>query len=399
MRMLGLGTTVVVADPSDVKTVLTGDPAVFRAGEGNAFLEPIFGRHSILVQDGEPHLRQRRTVLGAFQPEVLRSNVAAVEGIVEEEIERWPVGRPFPLRPHLLTIAFRTMVRTVFGAESAERIGDLSEPVRRRFRRTAGPAGIWILLARYRRMAPGGLPAPPTDEPIYEADRILLDEVRRRRTEPAHGNDVLSLLMADGDLGDAELRDALVTMLLAGTRTTGDSLSWAFQLLLHEPEALARVREGLAAGDTSYLEAAVKETLRIHPVAPFAHRRLAAPSELAGHLLPVGTQVSPCIHLVHRRPDVYADPLAFRPDRFMNGDRFGYGWIPFGGGPRRCVGGRFAIAEMTAVIATVLDRVRVRADAPRREPPKRALFFNIPAGGTRVVVEEPARARSAAGIA
>ncbi len=230
---------------------------------------------------------------------------------------------------------------------------------------------------------------------IAEADRLLFEEIAERRADPevSERSDILSLLVAarfdDGSqMSDAELRDQLMTLLLAGHETTATALAWAFDLLLWAPAELSRLRGEIDAGDHAYLDAVIEETLRVRPVVPFVGRQLGAATALGGHLLPAGTVVMPAIYLAHTRRDVYPDPHAFRPERFLGGGPETFSWVPFGGGTRRCIGAAFAQFEMRVVLSAILSRASL---APAADRPERMVRRNLtlsPSGGTPVVLIE-----------
>jgi cytochrome P450 len=231
---------------------------------------------------------------------------------------------------------------------------------------------------------------------IAEADGSLLAEIARRRTDPAlaERDDILALLLQARDEGgkpmsDRELRDELVTLLLAGHETTATALAWAFDYLLGDRQALERLSEDCRdEGGGEYLEAVIQEVLRLRPPIAFVDRRLTRPLVLDGYRLPAGTIVAPCIYLVHRRPDLYPEPNRFRPERFLEHPPETYSWLPFGGGVRRCVGASFATFEMRVVLKTILSHARLRSAAREPEPAMRRAIVLAPRHGTRAVLEE-----------
>jgi cytochrome P450 len=396
------GQIIFMSDPQAIKHVFRGDPDVFHAGEANATpLEPLMGRNSVLLLDGPEHMRQRKLMLPSFHGDRMQGYGALMEEIADREIARWPVGEPFGLRPRTQAITLEVIMRTVFGIDDAERLARLSErlaamldigmqsralaaiaipPVRRTIGR-----GIWKRFLRLRAAA---------DAEIY-------DEIARRRgaSDITERDDVLSILLQAHDedgrpMTDQELRDELMTLLVAGHETTATSLAWAFDLLLRHPAELERLMAEVESGvGSDYLDAVIKETLRIRPVVPGVVRVLKAPVELNGYELPAGVRVAPNIYLTHRRPDVYPEPERFSPERFLNGGPDTYSWIPFGGGIRRCLGASFAQYEMKVVIPAILRRVQLRAAAAEPERIRRRAVTFVPEHDARVVVEavrEPA---------
>ena len=385
-------TLVVTVDPEAVKTVFSGDPDVLRAGEGNIVLAPVLGSGSVLLLDGAEHLRHRRMMLPPFHGERMRAYGDAIAEVAEERIARWPRGRAFPALPEMQAITLDVIMRAVFGLDDPARRRAIGAPLRRLLD-SVGTRGRVLLLAltsgRTGRLSPWARFARVR----READAVLYEEIARRRADSgaAEGDDVFSLLLAardeDGEpLTDAELRDELMTLLIAGHETTATALAWALERLVRTPAVLQRLLEEERAGDDAYLDAVIKETLRLRPVVPAVVRRLRAPMTFGGWDLPAGVHISPSIYLLHRRPDLYPDPLAFRPERFLDDDAPGtYAWIPFGGGIRRCVGASFAQFEMKVVLRTVLRSVGVRAAAGRREGVIRRAITFAPSRGARIV--------------
>jgi cytochrome P450 len=400
IRIAREGTWVMVCDPDDIKTVFTGDPNVLYAGEANSVLGPLVGSRSLLLLDGPGHLAERKIMLPPFHGERMQRYADTMAAVAAEELNRWPVGRPFEVWPAMQSVTLEVIVRTVFGVEDAARLDRLRAALRELLD-WAGTRQRLILLAvlgASRIRSVRGFA-----EARERVDELLLDEVRARRGEPglAERQDVLSLLLQarreDGSpMSDRELRDELVTLLVAGHETTATALAWTFERLVHHPAALARLRDELAAGEDDYLDAVVKETLRLRPVLPIVVRRLKAPFEVAGYRLPAGVTVAPCIYLVHRREDVYPDPLAWRPERFLERPAGTYTWMPFGGGVRRCLGASFALFEMKQVLRTVLPRVELRTDNGPGERIVRRTITYVPDRGARIVVERRAAAPVAA---
>jgi cytochrome P450 family 135 len=389
---LPLGMNLVhVASPELVKTVFGGSSDVLRAGEANAaILEPVLGPHSVLVLDGPEHLRQRKLILPAFHGDRMRAWAATVRDITRAEIARWPVGQPFALRPSMQSITLDVVMQVVFGVEPDARRDELR-------RRIVAVIGIGrnpfpFIVTRDRRLGPHS----PWARFIRARDALraeLAEQIRRRRQAPdlEQRSDVLSqLLLARDDEGramtDDEVRDELVTLLFAGHETTATSLAWAFDLLLHNPEALGRLTAELDSGGSDYLDATITETLRLRPVVAIVDRHVREATRIGGHAIPAGAVVCPNIYLVQRRPDLYEDPAAFRPERFVGQSPPRFGWFPFGGGIRRCLGASFATFEMRIVIPEVLRAVTLRPASPRPARVRREAVTFVPHDGARCVV-------------
>ena len=370
---------VVTADPEAVKRVFTGDPALLHAGEGNITLAPLVGPGSVLLLDGDEHLRHRRLLLPPFHGERMRAYGEAMEEVAERRIAEWPSGRRFAVLPSMQAITLEVIMRAVFGFEDAERRDRIGGPLRRILDAVASRPRVLALALTAGR-----------DGRLSPWRRFAA--LRERADAPGgeRGGDVFSLLLAARDpegrpLSDSELRDELITLLLAGHETTATALAWTLERLTRAPQALDRLLAAEAAGDDSYLDAVIKESLRLRPVVPAVVRRLQAPMELGGWELPAGANIAPSIYLVHRRPDIYPQPLAFRPERFLDDPPGAYEWIPFGGGIRRCLGASFATFEMKIVLRAALRarRIGVRPGARPEGVTRRAITF-APARGARI---------------
>jgi cytochrome P450 len=386
---LPFGKRVVLADPEAIKAVFTGDPDLFRAGEANAPLEPVLGASSILLLDGSAHLRQRRLLLPPFHGERLARWTAVMAEIAREDLDRWPRDRPFRIEDRTRSITLEVILRVVFGIEDAGRLAELRALFGRLLPRGAGR--MIALLPAFRRDLGPRSPWRSFVDARARIDAILFDEIAHRRRSPSlhEREDVLSLLLAT-DLGDRELRDELMTLLLAGHETTAVALAWTFALLFADPPAHARVvaavrDRDVAAGD-ALLDSLAAETLRLRPPLPAVARNLSRAAVVAGHELPAGTSVAPSIWLVNRREDLYPAPHAFRPERFLEAAPETYSWLPFGGGIRRCVGATFATTEMRVVLRALLERADVRPAGPPITRSQRRAIVLAPPGGTPALV-------------
>jgi cytochrome P450 family 135 len=380
---------VYVADPELVKQVFTGDPRTFHVGEANAtVLEPALGPYSVLTLDEDEHMRQRKLLLPPFPGESIRRYGEVIQEVAEREVEGWPVGRAFALRPRTQRITLEVILRAVFGVRGEDRLAR----ARRLIDDFARRSHVVLLFPALRRRFGRFSPFARFERARDELDEFLFEEIAARRAEDAERDDVLSLLLGatheDGTpMSDQELRDELITVIGAGHETTATALAWAVERLLRAPRVLARLRESLADGDEEYLEAVVKETLRARPVITDVARKVTAPVEVGPYTIPAGTFVMPAIVAIHYRDDLYPEPLEFRPERFLEGQGEGYAWIPFGGGVRRCIGASFAQYEMRIVLRTILERVEIRAPDSRSERLRPRNITMAPARGGRVVVE------------
>jgi cytochrome P450 len=391
VRFPFFGRIVYVTHPDLVKAVFTGPPADFHAGEANAtVLEPALGPNSVLTLDDEPHLRQRKLLLPPFHGDRVQRYGKLIVEMTRREMESWPAGEPFALRPHTQRITLAVIMRAVFGVHDEARL--------QRFERLiddfAKRVGVITSFPMLRRNLGPGSPWPRFLRSRAALDEFIYEEIRLRRAEPGHEerDDVLSLLMGardeDGEpMSDQELRDEMVTMLGAGHETTATGLAWAVERLVRNRAVLAKLRETLAAGDEEYLAATVKETLRARPVIVDVARKLKAPATIGGYELPAGQFVLPAIAALHYREDLFPEPEEFRPERFLDGKADNYAWIPFGGGIRRCIGAAFAEYEMRTILREFVERAELRAVDPAPERVKVRNITLAPAKGTRVLLE------------
>ncbi len=378
IRALPWGRAVHVNDAELIKQIFTGDPSLLHAGEGNSILGPVLGLSSVLVLDEDEHLQARKRLLPPFHGDAVKRYEEVVERITVQECAGWPVGRPFELHPHMRDLTFEVILEAVIG---------VTDPVRQRALRDVLPKTVeldfvtllvWLApwlgrFGRWKRFR----------RSVEEANELLREEIAARRLDPLLGEreDVLSQLVRAGDFDDEELRDQIMTLLLAGHETTATGLAWAFERMVRNPQVMERARQG----DDEYLDAVVRETLRVRPVIPAVLRQLQGPLQLGRWRLPKRVTVMPAISLMHSDPSVFADPDSFRPERFLEGEGSTYTWIPFGGGRRRCLGAAFASFEMRVVLRTVLAHVALRADRPRDEGVRNRHITLVPARGARVV--------------
>jgi cytochrome P450 len=404
LRPLGIGDVVVLTQPETIKEVFTGDREVLRAGEANAVMGPIVGKHSLLTLDGERHIRHRRLVSPPFHGEAVRTYGERVAEIAAAEVDRWPVGKEFPIRPRMQAITLEVILRTVVGVSDERRMERLRTLLRKITQ--VGVAEMWIVWAYPHLIDHPVVKRLSTLRLMPEVDRLLYEEIAAHRAAgragSIHRDDVLALLVGARDeqgegLSDEELRDHLITLLVAGHETTTTALAWCFERLLRHPAAHLRLQGELDEGsEERYLDAVLNETLRVRPVIDAVWRKLSAPVEVAGWLLPAGATVMPSIEIV-QHSDAFADAGAFRPERFLGESAGGrashpYTFIPFGGGARRCVGASFAMMEMRAIVRTVLERVSLRTPSARDERVKVHHITLVPARGGRVIVTGRRRA-------
>jgi cytochrome P450 len=393
VRFPYFGQIVYVAEPELVKALFTGDPAVFHAGEANAtVLEPALGPNSVLTLDDAPHLRQRKLLLPPFHGERVERYGELIREITRREMESWPVGESFAIRPHTQKITLAVIMRAVFGVHDEKRLARFAVLIDDFARRVGLVASVPPLRRNLGGLSPWGRflrSRQALDAFIYE--EIAL---RRAEAETEERDDVLSLLLGARDeegepMNDRELRDEMVTVLGAGHETTATGLAWAVERLAHNPAVLAKLRRSLAADEEDYLAATVKETLRARPVIVDVGRKLTAPATLGDHELAAGSFVLAAIAALHYRQDTFPEPQAFRPERFLDTKVDNYAWIPFGGGVRRCIGAAFAEYEMRTILREFVELAELRPAETKAEKVKIRNITLVPARGARVVLERP----------
>ena len=359
------GEMVHVADRDLIEQMFKWKPAQYNVSEPRQVMEPVTGPSSILLLDGAQHMRMRKLMLPPFHGEAIAHYTDLIREITDREIDGWKVGDTISTRTVAQAITMEVIIRAVFGITDAERV----EEMKRLLPRLSSINPILAIEAARKDLGPRS----PWGRFVRDRDRVdamLYEEIDRRREEENGGppQDILALLLAardeDGNpLTNRELRDELITLLLAGHETTATSIGWAFERLLRTPAVLTRLTEEVERGEsTDYLEAVIKETLRVRPVVSEVFRAVSERTELGGYTFEPGTQLAASILLVQYDPELYPpDPQAFRPERFLDGAPEAYTWIPFGGGVRRCLGAAFALLEMKVVIGTIIARARLRA--------------------------------------
>jgi cytochrome P450 len=368
---------VYVADPDAVRTIFRGEPTVFHAGEANgSILEPILGPASVLVTDEAQHTRQRRLMSPPFHGSAVRGQTEIMAEIAAAEIDQWTVGTPFPVLPSMRRLTLEVILRTVIGAEKEDRLAHLREvlpPV-------VDIAAIDLLAVGYPKLR-DHWPWTRLRHKRARADEALHDEITATRADPNldDRSDVLAMLVRATDedgsvMDDAELRDQLITLLLAGHETTATGLSWTFERLTRHPAILQNAQQAAIDDDDEYLDNVVTESLRVRPVIADVARKLTADIELNGYRVPKGTVVAPAIVLIQTDERAYPDAKTFDPDRWYDRHTDPFTWLPFGGGNRRCLGAAFATTEMRVVLKETLRRVKL---APTHVKDERARIRHV----------------------
>jgi cytochrome P450 len=381
---------VLISDPEAVKTVFTAPPEVAPSGAGNSPVASVMGPSSVIVLTGPEHMRQRKLLLPPFHGERMREYEEAIVEATRRDMADWPLGRPMRLQERTRAITLEVILRAVFGVE-AERMGALKEAIGGLLKPMNPLAIVLIALRRPTLERPTGAIGRALDH----LDEVIYEELTRRRAQEdlVERRDILSLLMQARDedgqpMTDSELRDELVTLLLAGHETTATSVAWAVERLVRYPQKLRRLQEEIESGGEDYMTAVINETLRVRPVVPVVTRILQEELQVGPYMLPAGTRVVPSIYLTNRNPRVYEDPEEFRPERFLEDGPDTFSWIPFGGGIRRCIGASFAQLEMRLMLRTMLSELEPSVPGGlwrRGEWVRRRAITLVPAAGARVV--------------
>ncbi len=382
----------VTSHPDHVKSLFTARPEQAPSITGESPLRPIVGPNSVLTAIGPRHMRQRKLLLPPFHGEAVERYTRMIAEAADREIDRWPLGKPFAMAPRMQAITLDVIMAGIFGIEGRPAPGTPEHAFRRAIRvlvnLSTRPEAQLFELLNTGKDEPVGV----TKAALAYLDRHVYAVIAaRRRAE--RGTDILSLLLdaetEDGErLTDGELRDELLTLVLAGHETTANSLAWAFERLVRHPQAYDRLRDVTRSGEDpdGYVEATIHETMRSRPVIPIIGRIVTVPWRLGEYGVPGDSSVLISILLVHHREDVYPEPYAFRPERFVGRKPGTYSWIPFGGGIRRCLGAALAMAEQRVVLDTISRRTDLVAADPRPERARHRNVTMIPAEGARVVV-------------
>jgi cytochrome P450 len=391
IRLLATPPFVMISDPDEVKELFTAPPEVLHPGEGARVLEPVVGRNSVILLDERDHLEQRKLMLPAFHGEKMERLSGLMTEVAEREVARWPRDEPIALHPRLQSLTLEVILRAVFGLDSGERLDALRERLTAILAFGARPGSMLPFL---QRDIGGHTPWARFAQLRAEADALIFELIDERRREDGDRGDVLSMLLAarheDGSpMSPQELRDELMTLLVAGHETTASELAWAFERLSRSPAVLHRLVEEIDRGDDVYLIATIQETLRRRPVLPNAAPRLVKrPVDIGGWAYPPNVCLVANAYLLHHDPAIYPDPYAFRPERFLDEPPGTYTWIPFGGGRRRCLGASFAMLEMSLVLRAVLSHNEVQVGGDRFELSRRRAITLSPRRGAPAVLRE-----------
>ncbi len=392
------GGFVVTCHPDHVESLLKARPADAPSLTGESPLRPILGPNSVLTSVGERHMRQRKLLLPPFHGEAVQRYVRMISDVAEREIDTWPSGEPFALAPRMQAVTLEVIMRGVFGLEDSPRDGTIEHRMRQTIRRLLAASTHPLYQLLELRHAGETEARGVLRQMLQIADRHMYAVIGARRSEGERSgrNDVLSLLLAARDeqgepLTDDELRDELMSLLLAGHETTANSLAWTFERLLRTPAAYDRLRDSVRGPDrdesAAYVEATIHEAMRNRPVIPMIVRMVTRPWRFGTHVVPARTPAAVGIIAVHHRADVYPEPLMFAPERFLGVKPGTYTWTPFGGGIRRCLGATLAMAEQRVVLEAIARRTDLRAPDPAPESPRMRNVTMIPRHGCAVVVD------------
>jgi cytochrome P450 len=392
IRSLGLPPFVVISDPDDIKAIFQAPPEVLHPGEGARILEPVVGRHSVILLDEAPHLEQRKLMLPAFHGESMQRLSTLMSDLAEREVANWPRDEAVALHPRLQRLTLEIILRAVFGLDQGAQMETLRDLLTQILAFGESPLS---LVPFAQRVLAGRGPVGRLERLRAQSDELIFELIAQRRRDGAEGEDVLALLLGarheDGsEMSQQELRDELITALVAGHETTASQLAWAFERLAREPVVLDRLQHELdEAADEDYLTATIQEILRHKPVLPNAEPRLVKqPIEIGGYSYPPGVVLVANAYLLHHDPAIYPEPYALRPERFLEQAPGTYTWIPFGGGRRRCLGASFALLEMKIVLRTVLARCDLRPAHDPAEATRRRGITISPADGATVILSD-----------
>lgn len=391
VKLGGMKRCTFIADPELAWPVLSGSSELMRMGSTNGIFRPVLGDRSLFLLDGSEHRRHRKTMMPAFHRGSVRRFSGLVAELTARDIATWPIDEPFAIQERMRKVTLEMIFRAVIGIADEARDERLHELIHELLDAVQNPIAV---LPQFQYELGGRSPFARLMALVAEIERHLFAEISERRYDPSRHDrdDVLSLLVRpqpheEGFMSDREVRDELLTMLVAGHETTATALAWTFERLLRHPEAHRRLVDEVADGvDDAYCDAVVRESLRQRPVLPVTARKLTKPIELGGYTFPKGWTLMPCIYLIHNDPDVFDQPEEFRPERFLSeSPPSSRVWVPFGAGPRHCIGSSLSMMAIKVILRTVLLRAEVRAEAPDSERIVRRNFTLGPSAGARVV--------------
>jgi cytochrome P450 len=395
IKLPGTPFLTLITDPDEVKQVFTAPPDVLHPGQGARVLRPVVGENSVILLDERQHMEQRKLMLPAFHGERMTRLTGLMTEVAEREVASWPRNAPIEMHPRTQALTLEIILRAVFGLSPGPRLEALRERLRKMLE--FGDRPISMIPPKpgstFEKLAERAGPFVKFVRLQEQADALIFELIDERRNDPSlGGDDVLAMLLEarheDGTpMDQQELRDELMTLLVAGHETTASTLAWAFARLPHHPEVVSRITDEMRADDgDAYLTATIQEVLRRRPVLPnCAPRLVMQPVEIGDWTYPVGAAVVPNAYLVHHDPDIYEAPYEFRPERFLDSSPGTYTWIPFGGGRRRCLGASFAMLEMKIVLRAVLSACELRDTGGYELPRRRNITIRPERGGVAVL--------------
>jgi cytochrome P450 family 135 len=401
VRLGALKRCTFISDPELAWPVLSGDPSLVRMGSTNGIFRPVLGERSLFLLDGEEHARHRKLIMPAFHKGTVQRLAGLIAEIAARDLARWPLDEVFPLQERMRSVTLEMIFRAVLGVVEPRREAELRDAVHKLLDMVQNPIAV---LPQFQFQLGGRTPFARLMKMVELIDELLYGEIGSRRyaSDLGQRDDVLSMLVRaqphePGFMGDREVRDELLTLLIAGHETTATALSWTFERLLRHPQAVARLREELERDRSApYLDAVIREALRQRPVLPVTARKLARPIELGGYVYPRGWTLMPCIYLIHHDPAVFPEPDRFRPERFLGADvPSSRVWLPFGAGPRHCVGAPLSTLTLKTIVTTVILRAELEPEAEDAERIVRRNFTLGPERGARVVLTRRLEPRSA----
>ena len=393
VKMPGTGSWLCLTHPDDVQAVFRAPAGVAHFAEALRMLSPhelVLGDSALTSLDGDVHLAKRRMLLPAFNADALERYEPTIEAKARELAQRWPVGVPASAHEHAQVVTLEIIMAAIFGVTDPERLDRLRSAILALTKEIGSKRFLVQMAISNARNDSFKRPFPRVEQLKRAVDEIVLEEVERRRRSGELGDrDVLASFLAvrdenDDPLSDDEICDQMRLLLIGGHDTTAATLSWVIERVVHHPEVLARLEKSVFEADDSYLDAVIRETLRLRPIFPFTVRLTKQPLELDGLTVQPGTIVVPYIALVHRRPEIYPDPEEFRPERFLGVRPGTYSWIPFGGGMRRCIGAAMALLETRVIMRTLVQELALRPAGSQHEPMRRKSILIVPEAGALV---------------
>lgn len=404
MRFPGYPPLIVLSDAENIKKIYSGNADTFQSGIANRLLKTSMGQHSVIVLDGEEHMRLRKVLQAPLHGERMKFYKTAMQSACDEVCSQWQDGESFSLYNKMQAVTLKVIIQNIFGVNSGKNFRLIEKRATDVMQMFANPWGL--LLAkfdgsiRFENLVKLLGPLSPMrwmQKKLKNLDDILFEEIEKKRSKNSKSDDILSLLLSSKDesgniLSDQEIRDQLVTMLLAGHETTATSVCWVLYHLFNNESVFAKLlgqlREHNWDEETPYLDAVIRESLRLSPVVPLVVRYLNQSVALGDMNLPKGVIVAPCIYLVHHEEELYADACRFKPERMLDTKLPAYQYFPFGGGIRHCIGWAFSTYELKVVITYILQHYTLRLKPGYKMRLTRRGITLVPSNGLPIVVQK-----------